>query len=271
MGVVVGGDLVRRGKDAVESCRVVAHPKVSYGRKDREHPCAPVSSTVVRVSSAVPRGPANSTTRIAALAAATLALPGTATAAADWPGVWRATWPNDHKTELTIVRIDDDGNAHGAYCHLTPQGRTSYIDLHPEAVRAELDNTDDDVLRIERARRRWEFRLGDSVVNMQFQFGDREPRELDLVRVAEQTCAARIQQRTPPRAWPWPRPSPPLCPMSPTTGQSVCGPSPTTISASTSPSSTSRTATPGACTATCATEPPSGSTTSTPNTGSAQR
>ena len=58
-GVVVEGDLVQRGQDAVESCRAVAHLKVSYGRKDREPPCAPVSSTVVRVSSAMRIGPEN--------------------------------------------------------------------------------------------------------------------------------------------------------------------------------------------------------------------
>ena len=88
--------------------------------------------------------------RIAALAAATLALSGTSTAAADWQGVWRATWPNGHQTELTIVRIDD-GKAHGAYCHLTNHGRTSYIDLHPDAVLAKLDNTAANVLRIQAA------------------------------------------------------------------------------------------------------------------------
>ena len=137
-------------------------------------------------------------TRIAALAAA-LALPGTATSAADWPGVWRATWPNGHQTELTIVQIDHNGNAHGAYCHLTNHGRTSYIDLHPDAVLAELDNTADDVLRIKRPSRRWTFRLdaGADVVNMRFQFGDRPANEINLARVKAQTCAARIQQLTP--------------------------------------------------------------------------
>ena len=87
------------------------------------------------------------------------------------------------------MRIDDDGNAHGAYCHLTNDGRTSYIDLHPDAV-----------LRIERPSRRWTFRLdtGADVVAMRFQFGDRPANEINLARVEEQTCAARIHQLTPP-------------------------------------------------------------------------
>ena len=129
-------------------------------------------------------------------AAAALALTGTATAA-DWHGVWRATWPNDHQTELTIVRIDDDGNAHGAYCHLTNVGRTSYVDLHPNAVLAQLDKPAADVLRIERPSRSLTFRLNGDIVNMRFQFGDRPANEINLVRVEEQTCAARIHQLTP--------------------------------------------------------------------------
>ena len=42
---------------------------------------------------------------------------GSALAADDFRGIWRGTWPDGQTTELTVVRIDDDGNAHGAYCH----------------------------------------------------------------------------------------------------------------------------------------------------------
>ena len=74
-----------------------------------------------------------------ALAAATLALAvSSAAAAEDFQGIWRATWENGHETELTIVGIDDQGRAVGAYCHQTNQGRTSYVDLHPDAILARL-------------------------------------------------------------------------------------------------------------------------------------
>ena len=78
-----------------------------------------------------------------ALAAATLALAvsSAATAADDFQGIWRVTWENGDETELTIVGIDDQGRAVGAYCHQTNQGRTSYVDLHPDAILAHLDNT----------------------------------------------------------------------------------------------------------------------------------
>ena len=130
-----------------------------------------------------------------AYAALALAVSSAATAATDWRGVWRATWPNGHSTELTIVDIDDRGRAVGGYCHLTNQGRTSYVDLRPDAILAQLD---DDVLRIERPQRRWTFRQNADVVNMRFQYGKQDPNEIDLVRVEGQTCAARVHQLTPP-------------------------------------------------------------------------
>ena len=131
------------------------------------------------------------------LAAAALALAvSSAATAANFQGIWRATSPGGHTTELTIVDIDDQGRALGAYCHLTNQGRTSYVDLHPEnAILAQLD---DDVLLIERAKRRWAFQREGTIVRMTFRFDDREPRGIDLKPADEQTCAARVHQLTPP-------------------------------------------------------------------------
>ena len=54
------------------------------------------------------------------------------------------------------------------------------------------------MLRIEHPQRRWTFRLDADVVNLRFQYEQREPREIDLARVEEQTCAARMHQLTPP-------------------------------------------------------------------------
>ena len=93
-----------------------------------------------------------------------------ATAADDFQGIWRATWENGDETKLTIVGIDDQGRAVGAYCHQTNQERTSYVDLHPDAILAQLDNTAADVLRIERPQRRWTFQVDADVVNLRFQF-----------------------------------------------------------------------------------------------------
>lgn len=134
--------------------------------------------------------------RLTAAAALALAVSSAGTAADDFQGIWRATWPDGHTTELTIVDIDDHGRALGAYCHRTNQGRTSYVDLHPEdAILALLD---DDVLLIEREKRRWSFQREGRILRMAFRFGDREPRGIDLKPADEQTCAARVHQITPP-------------------------------------------------------------------------
>ena len=55
------------------------------------------------------------------------------------------------------------------------------------------------MLRIERSDRRRTFRLDKEaeVANLRFQFQDREPRTIDLAKVEEQTCAARVHQLTP--------------------------------------------------------------------------
>ena len=54
-------------------------------------------------------------TRAGAVAAATLALgvSSAALAADDFRGTWRGTWPDGQTTEITVLRIDDDGNAPG--------------------------------------------------------------------------------------------------------------------------------------------------------------
>ena len=139
-------------------------------------------------------------TRTGALASAALvlAVSSAATATDDFRGIWRGTWDNGNETELTVVDIDDQGRALGAYCHLTSQGRTSYVDLHPEdAIRAQLD---DGVLRKKHPTRNqhWSFRPEGGIVQMAVRSGDRQPREIDLERVEEQTCAARVHQLTPP-------------------------------------------------------------------------
>ena len=69
-----------------------------------------------------------------ALAAATLVLTSvSATATDDFQGTFRGTWPDGQTTELTVVRIDDSGNAIGAYCHRSSRHVRHFIfDLHPE-------------------------------------------------------------------------------------------------------------------------------------------
>ena len=47
------------------------------------------------------------------LAAATIALASaSATAADDFRGTFRSSWPDGQTTELTVIRLDDDGNAY---------------------------------------------------------------------------------------------------------------------------------------------------------------
>ena len=70
--------------------------------------------------------------------------------------------------------------------------------MHPEdAIRAQLD---DGVLRKKHPTRNqhWSFRPEGGNVRMAVRSGERQPREIDLERVEEQTCAARVHQLTPP-------------------------------------------------------------------------
>ena len=134
-----------------------------------------------------------------ALAAATLVLTSvSATAADDFRGTFRGTWPDGQTTELTVVRIDDSGNAIGAYCHRSSRHVRHFIfDLHPEdGVTASLD---DGALRFELGNAKWAFRVDRAdpdVVRMAFRL--RETRELDLERSDGQTCASRLRQLNPP-------------------------------------------------------------------------
>ena len=138
--------------------------------------------------------------RTGALASAALAVAvsSAATAASDLRGIWRGSWESGHETELTIVRIDDQGHAFGSSCYQTGKGRYSYIDLHPDAIPAQLDTAG--VLRIERPPRLWTFRhdADTDVVTLRFRFKQREPSEIQLARVERQTCAARVHPLTPP-------------------------------------------------------------------------
>ena len=133
------------------------------------------------------------------LAAATLALASTsATAADDFRGTFRGAWPDGQTTEITVVRIDDDGNAYGAYCHRSSRKVRHFLfDLHPnDGVTASLE---DGALRFELGDAHWAFRVDPAdpdVVRMAFR--RTKTNELPLERVAEQTCASRLVQLTPP-------------------------------------------------------------------------
>ena len=139
-------------------------------------------------------------THTGALAAATLALAvsSAATAADDFRGIWRNTWPNGNTTELTIVDIDDQGRAIGTYCHLTDRNhhRRFFFDMHPDAITARVE---DGVLRIEHAKAHWAFRVDPANPNiMRMAFRLKKTVEIDLDRVETQSCAARLVQLTPP-------------------------------------------------------------------------
>lgn len=137
--------------------------------------------------------------RLAAGAAAALALAISAQVVADdFRGTWRGTWPDGQTTEITVVRLDDDGNAYGAYCHRSSRGTRHFLlDLHPtEGITASLDG---EALRFEIGGGKWAFRVDPAdpdVVRMAFQRN--KTRELDLERSDEQTCASRLMQLTPP-------------------------------------------------------------------------
>ena len=134
-----------------------------------------------------------------ALATATLALASvTATAADEFRGTFRGTWPDGQATEITVVRLDEDGNAYGAYCHLSSRATHRFLlDLHPnDGVTARLK---DGALRFALGGGKWAFRVDPAdpdVVRMAFR--RTETRELDLERSDKQTCASRLVQLTPP-------------------------------------------------------------------------
>ena len=135
-----------------------------------------------------------------AVAAATLALgvSSAALAADDFRGTWRGTWPDGQTTEITVVRIDDDGRAYGAYCHRSSRATRHFLlDLHPtDGITASLE---DEALRFENEGGKWAFRVDPAdpdVVHMAFR--RQKTRELDMARVEEQTCASRLVQLNPP-------------------------------------------------------------------------
>ena len=121
--------------------------------------CGMVTTARLPIRARVSRSPVRETTmrhryiHRGALAAATLALASaSATAADDFRGTFRGAWPDGQTTELTVVRIDDDGNAYGAYCHRSSRKARHFLfDLHtPTAgITASLD---DEALRL----RTWE-------------------------------------------------------------------------------------------------------------------
>ena len=134
-----------------------------------------------------------------ALAAAVLALALTNAAAADdFRGTWRGTWPNGQTTELTVVRLDDEGHAYGAYCHRSSRGTRHFLlDLH--ATKGVTASLDDEALRFENGGGNWAFRVDPAdpdVVRMAFR--RTKTNELDLKRSDEQTCASRLRQLNPP-------------------------------------------------------------------------
>lgn len=137
-------------------------------------------------------------THTGALAAAlTLGLSGAATAD-EFQGTFRGDWPDGQTTELTVVRIDADGNAHGAYCHRsTRKVRHFLFDLHPtDGVAARLDAG---ALRFELGTGKWAFRLDPADADIvHFAFRRDKTRELELQRAEEQTCASRLIQLNPP-------------------------------------------------------------------------
>ena len=135
--------------------------------------------------------------RIGASALA-LSLSSAALAGDDFRGTWRGTWPDGQTTELTVVRIDDDGRAYGAYCHRSSRATQHFLlDLHPtEGIGS---SRDDDTLRFAFEGGTWAFRVDRAdpdVIAMAFR--RTQTRELDMARVDEQTCASRLVQLTPP-------------------------------------------------------------------------
>ena len=143
-------------------------------------------------------------TIVGAVAAAALALAvsSAATAAGDFRGIWRGTWPSGQTTEITVVRIDDNGDVYGAYCHRSSRHVRHFLfDLHPtDGVAAKLDAG---VLRFELGTGKWAFRIDPADPDVvRFAFQRDQSRELDLKRADAQTCASRLVQLTPPASAP---------------------------------------------------------------------
>ena len=138
--------------------------------------------------------------RLAAGVVAALALAittTTATAADDFRGTWRGTWPDGQTTEITVVRFDDDGSAYGAYCHRSSRKvRHFLLDLHPiEGVTTSLDG---EALRFEIGGGKWAFHVDPADPDvMKFTFRRKVTRDLDMHRTEEQTCTSRLRQLTP--------------------------------------------------------------------------
>ena len=88
-------------------------------------------------------------------------------------------------TEGTVVRIDDDGNAYGAYCHRSSrQVRHALLDLHSDE-HGGTASLDDETLRFEIGNAKWAFWVDAAdpdVVRMAFRRKD--TRELDLAAPA---------------------------------------------------------------------------------------
>ena len=146
----------------------------------------------------------NSTIHTGALAAAAVALgvSSAATATDDWHGTFRGNWPDGQTTELTVVRIDDGGNAYGAYCHRSSRKVRHFLfDLHPtDGIPARLD---DGALRFELGTGKWAFRLDPADPDtVRFAFRRDKTHELELQRADAQTCASRLIQLNPPAAAP---------------------------------------------------------------------
>ena len=135
---------------------------------------------------------------LAAAAAAALALAWTsASAADDFRGTFRGTWPDGQTTEITVVRIDDNGDVYGAYCHRSSRHVRHFLfDLHPtDGISARLE---DDALRFTIGTGDWAFRRTADPNVVRLAFRRTKTRELDLERADEQTCASRLRQVNPP-------------------------------------------------------------------------
>ena len=134
------------------------------------------------------------------LAAATIALASaSATAADDFRGTFRGSWPDGQTTELTVIRIDDDGQAYGAYCHRsTRHVRHFLLDLHPDQDQGVTASLENGVLRFQIGNGHWAFHPAADPDIVRMAFRRDKTRELDLERATAQTCASRLVQLTPP-------------------------------------------------------------------------
>lgn len=120
----------------------------------------------------------------------------------DFRGTFRGTWPDGQTTEITVVRIDDNGDVYGTYCDRSSRHVRHFLfNLHPtDGVAARLDAG---ALRFELGTGKWAFRIDPADPDVvRFAFRGDETRELDPERADEQTCASRLVQLTPPATAP---------------------------------------------------------------------